>query len=58
LGEGSIDFKTVLKAACKYGMKYFIVEQEKYEGSTPLLSVKANAAYMKKLVYQPAYISN
>jgi sugar phosphate isomerase/epimerase len=51
LGEGSIDFKTILKQARKYGMQYFIVEQEKYEGSTPLLSVKANAAYMKKMIY-------
>jgi sugar phosphate isomerase/epimerase len=51
LGQGSIDFKNVLKQARKYGMQYFIVEQEKYEGSTPLLSVKADAAYMKKLNY-------
>jgi sugar phosphate isomerase/epimerase len=51
LGQGSINFKTILKEARKYGMKYFIVEQEKYEGSTPLLSVKADAVYMKKLNY-------
>jgi hypothetical protein len=27
-------------------MKYFIVEQEKYEGTTPLKAAEASAAYM------------
>jgi hypothetical protein len=30
-------------------MLYYIVEQERYEGSTPLKSIEADAAYMKKL---------
>jgi sugar phosphate isomerase/epimerase len=49
LGTGSIDFNKVLKAASKQGMKYYIVEQEKYEGTTPLKSAAVDAAYMKKL---------
>ncbi|MCR6721567.1 MAG: sugar phosphate isomerase/epimerase [Chitinophagaceae bacterium] len=49
LGEGSIDFPTILKTAKDNGMQYFIVEQEKYAGTTPLKAVEANAAYMKKL---------
>jgi hypothetical protein len=28
-------------------MKYFIVEQEKYENTTPLQAAKADADYMK-----------
>jgi sugar phosphate isomerase/epimerase len=49
LGKGSIDYAKVLKAAQKQGMKYFIVEQEKFVGTTPMQAVKANAGYMKKL---------
>jgi sugar phosphate isomerase/epimerase len=49
LGTGSIDYAAVLKEASKKGMQYYIVEQEKYEGSTPLKSAEADAAYMKKL---------
>jgi sugar phosphate isomerase/epimerase len=49
LGTGSIDFKKILKVAGDKGMQYYIVEQERYDNSTPLKSVQADAAYMKKL---------
>lgn len=49
LGTGALDFSTVLKAGADKGMKYFIVEQERYDGTTPLKAVEANAAYMKSL---------
>jgi len=49
VGTGSIDFPTVLKVAKDNGMQYFIVEQEKYEGSTPIKSAETDAAYMKNL---------
>lgn len=49
LGTGSIDFKKILKTGASKGMEYFIVEQERYDNSTPLKSVAADAAYMKKL---------
>ena len=49
LGTGSIDFPTILKVAKENGMEYYIVEQEKYEGSTPIKSVETDAAYMKNL---------
>lgn len=49
LGQGSIDYGKVLKAAKKQGMKFFIVEQEKFDGTTPMQAIKANAAFMKKL---------
>jgi sugar phosphate isomerase/epimerase len=51
LGTGSIDFAHILKTAAKSGMKYYIVEQEKYEGSTSLASAKADADYLKQLKF-------
>lgn len=49
LGKGSIDFPKILKTASQNGMQYYIVEQERYDGTTPLKSAEAGAAYMKKL---------
>jgi sugar phosphate isomerase/epimerase len=50
LGEGSIDYPSIVKAAANYGMEYYILEQEKYEGTTPLKSAAKDALYMKRLV--------
>lgn len=49
LGEGSIDYPTILKTAKENGMEYYIVEQEKYAGTTPLKAAEADAEYMKKI---------
>ena len=49
LGKGGIDFPKVLKSAKDHGMNYFIVEQERYDGSTPVKSAQSNAEYMKKI---------
>lgn len=49
LGEGGIDFQAIVSAGKKYGMKYHIVEQERYDGTTPLKAVEENAEYMKHL---------
>ncbi|MFT3826081.1 MAG: sugar phosphate isomerase/epimerase [Chitinophagaceae bacterium] len=51
LGTGRIDFKKILNEAKKQGMEYYIVEQERYEGTTPLKSAEAGAAYMKKFKF-------
>ena len=51
LGDGSIDFKKILKVAKENGMQYYIVEQEKYEGTTPLAASKADAEYLKKIKF-------
>ena len=51
LGTGSIDFAKILKTAKSTGMEYYIVEQEKYAGTTPLEASKDNAAYMRKLEF-------
>jgi sugar phosphate isomerase/epimerase len=49
LGTGGIDFKKILKAGSSKGLQYFIVEQERYDNSTPLKSAEVGATYMKKL---------
>lgn len=49
LGTGIIDYPPILKSAKEYGMDYFIVEQERYDGTTPIESAKDDAAYMKSL---------
>ncbi len=53
LGTGSIDFNTILSKAKEKGMKHFLVEQELYEGTTPMGAVQANADYLKKLEIKP-----
>ena len=51
LGTGMIDFPKILKVAQEKGMKYFIAEQERYDDSTPLQSLKANSEYLQQLVF-------
>ncbi|MCU0341779.1 MAG: sugar phosphate isomerase/epimerase [Spirosomaceae bacterium] len=48
LGQGSIEWKPILKAAQKAGVKYYLVEQEQYPGAS-IDSMKADAEWMKKL---------
>lgn len=47
VGTGAINFPAVLKTGAENGLKHFIIEQEAYEGTTPMQAVKANADYMK-----------
>lgn len=49
IGKGSIDFPGILASAQKSGMDYFIVEQEHYSNGTPIIAVKENAEYLKKM---------
>lgn len=51
LGTGKIDFPKILNVAKQNGMEYFILEQEKYENSTPLKSAQVGADYLKKLQF-------
>lgn len=51
LGTGSIDFSAILAASKELGMKYFIVEQEKYAGTTPIKSAQAGAKYMESISF-------
>jgi sugar phosphate isomerase/epimerase len=50
LGTGKINFPDILKTAKQCGMKYFFVEQERFDNSTSVRSVERNAMYMKNLV--------
>jgi sugar phosphate isomerase/epimerase len=50
LGTGMIDYTTIAAVAKEHGMRYFIVEQEQYEGTTPIDSTRDNAEYMKSLL--------
>ena len=49
LGTGNINYKQILKTASENGMQYYIVEQEKYENSTPIKSAQTDANYLKTL---------
>ncbi len=49
LGTGMINFHKVLHAAKKCGTEYFIVEQERYDNSTPLQSAQSDAKYMGQI---------
>ena len=49
LGTGSIDFENILKTARKNGLQYYIVEQERYDNTTPIQAAKEDAEYLKKL---------
>lgn len=49
LGTGTIDFNKIVKTAKAAGMKYYIVEQERYDNGPSIKAAEVNAAYMKKL---------
>jgi sugar phosphate isomerase/epimerase len=51
LGQGEIDFANILKVGKENGFEYYIVEQELYENTTPLLAAKADADYLKNLKF-------
>lgn len=51
VGTGKIDFPHLLNVAKQNGVEYFIVEQERFDGTTPLKAAEADANYMKKLVF-------
>ncbi|MFT4092610.1 MAG: TIM barrel protein [Niabella sp.] len=50
VGQGSIDYKSILGQAKKLGMQHYILEQEAYE-KAPLECVKEDAAYLNNLVF-------
>ncbi|ALO46877.1 sugar phosphate isomerase/epimerase family protein [Pseudohongiella spirulinae] len=48
LGQGIIDYPSILPVAYELGMRWFMVEQESYAGTTPLDSSRDNAVYMQQ----------
>ncbi len=51
LGTGIIDYPRILKQAKEHGMEYFIMEQERYDGTTPMDAAKDGATYLSKLKF-------
>lgn len=51
LGTGGINYPEILKIAKDQGMEYFILEQERYDGTTPLGAAEAGANYLKDLTF-------
>lgn len=47
-GKGEIDYHSILKAGQKNGLKYYIIEQEDYNGMSSIQAAKENADYLKK----------
>ena len=50
LGEGSIDYKTILKEAKACGMQHFIYEQEKYDAKGVIENAKISALFVKNVL--------
>lgn len=50
LGTGQINFEEILTVGNKNGLQTLIVEQERFDGSTPLQDAKKNADFMKNLL--------
>ncbi|WP_235295846.1 sugar phosphate isomerase/epimerase family protein [Portibacter marinus] len=51
LGTGVIDFPEILKVAKENGMEHYIMEQERYDNSTPLEEAQKGAAYLKEFQF-------
>ncbi len=51
VGTGSINFADLLPKAGAAGMKYFIVEQERYDATTPLKATQDDADAMRRLQF-------
>jgi sugar phosphate isomerase/epimerase len=51
LGKGVIPVKEVIDLGRKSGTKHFIVEQESYQGKTPMESINEDLKIMKKWGY-------
>ena len=52
LGKGIVPVKEVIDLGRKWGTMHFIIEQEAYQGKTPLDCMKENIAIMKKWGYK------
>lgn len=51
IGTGTLDLPSILRKGMDNGMKYFIVEQERFEGTNPMEAAEKNANYMKSLIF-------
>lgn len=51
IGNGSIDFKTILGQAKLAGIKHYIVEQENFTNIDPYKSIAQSASYLKNTLH-------
>jgi len=51
IGTGIIDFPKILKVAKDNGMEYYIMEQERYDGTTPIKCAEDGATYLKNFKF-------
>ena len=51
VGTGNIPYGEILKHARKQGMSYYIVEQERYDNTTPLASIEQSAKYIRQKLF-------
>jgi sugar phosphate isomerase/epimerase len=51
VGNGTIDFKTIMAYAKLAGVKHFIVEQENYTNIDPYVSIAQSCAYCKNVLH-------
>ncbi|WP_226390997.1 sugar phosphate isomerase/epimerase family protein [Penaeicola halotolerans] len=49
LGRGVMDYSQLIQKATATGMKYFMVEQERFDGTSPIEAAQLNASYLKAL---------
>lgn len=50
LGTGTLDFASLLASGKTYGLTTLIVEQEQFNGTTPMDSARDNATFMKRVL--------
>lgn len=51
LGTGEMPYAELIKQSQAEGMEYFIIEQERFEGTTPLEAAEKNANYLAGLEF-------
>lgn len=51
LGTGEIPYAELIRQSQEDGMEYFIIEQERFEGTTPLEAAEKNANYLAGLEF-------
>jgi len=51
VGNGTIDFKSIMPYAKLAGVKHFIVEQENYTNIDPYVSIAKSCAYVKNVLH-------
>lgn len=51
LGTGTIDYASILKVAEEIGMEFYLMEQERYDNTTPMKCAEDGAKYLQNLKF-------